>query len=151
MAFSSLGGNVGNARRRRFRDVPALSEMNVVPLVDVVLVLLIIFMITAQAMEFGLQIEVPKVRQDKASAEDLPVVSLTRNGEIYLGDKPVNINELGEAIRKQYGAKGGAAYLRGDMNANWGIGVQVVDALSRAKIEVRVVTKADDDRSSRRR
>jgi biopolymer transport protein ExbD len=139
MAFTFSNGG-----RSRLRGTPPLSEMNIVPLVDVVLVLLIIFMITAQAMEFGLEIDVPKVKQERASAEDLPVVSVTRSGEIYLGDKPVNINQLGEQIRRQYGKRGTAAYLRGDSAANWGVCVQVADALSREKIEVRVVTRTDD-------
>jgi biopolymer transport protein ExbD len=69
MAFSMNGGNLGG--RRRFRGMSTLSEMNVVPLVDVVLVLLIIFMLTAHVMEFGLEVEVPKVIQTRDSAQEL--------------------------------------------------------------------------------
>ncbi len=144
MAFSSLGSGSG-VGRGRFRGHSTLSEMNIVPLVDVVLVLLIIFMITAQAMQFGLDIEVPKVKQERVSAEDLPVVSVTRAGEVYLAEKPVNINELGERIRSEYGKKGNAAYLVADTNTNWGAAVQVVDALGRAGIAVRVVTTTQED------
>ena len=53
-----------------------MAEINIIPLVDVVLVLLIIFMLTAHVMEFGLEINVPKVNPKKQSVEDLPVVSL---------------------------------------------------------------------------
>lgn len=140
MAFS-FGGAPG---RSRFRSNGQLSEINVVPLVDVVLVLLIIFMITAQAMEFGLQIDVPKVRQSERSAEDLPVVSVTRAGEVYLADQPVNIHVLGEEIRRRYGQRGGAAYVRADKAATWDAVAQVISALGEAKIEVRTVTKADE-------
>ena len=63
MAFSV--GNGGSSGRGRFRGTTTLSEMNVVPLVDVVLVLLIIFMLTAHVMEFGLEVEVPKVASDE--------------------------------------------------------------------------------------
>lgn len=141
MAFSFHGGGTG---RSRFRGSGQLSDINVVPLVDVVLVLLIIFMITAQAMEFGLEIDVPKVRQSERSAEDLPVVSVTRAGEIYLADKPVNINVLGDEIRKKYGKNGNAAYVRADKATTWDAVAQVFSALGTAKIEVRTVTKAEE-------
>lgn len=146
MAFN-LGGS--NGRGRRYGG-GTLSEMNVVPLVDVVLVLLIIFMITAQAMEFGLEIEVPKVKQEKASSEDLPVVSVTRTGEIYLADKPVNIHELAGKVRAQYGKNGKAVYVRADKATSWDTAVQVIDVLGRAKIDVRIVTTTQEDTRRRR-
>ncbi|MDX2181308.1 MAG: biopolymer transporter ExbD [Bryobacteraceae bacterium] len=138
-----------SGRSRRYGPA-SLSEMNVIPLVDVVLVLLIIFMITAQAMEFGLEIEVPKVKQDRASAEDLPVISVTRNGDLYLADQPVRLAELPDVLRQRYGKRGNAAYLRADKAATWDTAVQVIDALGRAKIEVRVVTTAQEDTRRRR-
>src|ERR1700755_1576055 len=101
MAFS-LGENGGLRRGRRFGAPSAVSEINVVPLVDVVLVLLIIFMITANVMEFGLDIQVPKVRRVQNTAQDLPVVSITKNGESYLNDKPININSLAQGIRGRF-------------------------------------------------
>src|SRR5665647_1365085 len=100
MAFSMNSGPAGG--RRRFRGTGTLSEMNVVPLVDVVLVLLIIFMLTAHVMEFGLEIDVPKVKQTRDSAEELPVVSITRDGELYLNEKPANINALAAEVRQRF-------------------------------------------------
>src|SRR5512138_2428827 len=89
--------------RRGFRHgTSTLSEINIVPLVDVVLVLLIIFMLTAHVMEFGLEVEVPKVKQEKTSVQDLPIVLQTSTGDLYLGDKPVNLNELVQTIRARY-------------------------------------------------
>src|SRR6266436_2081373 len=105
MAFSVSNGNGSRSTlgRRRFGGGNGtLSEINVVPLVDVVLVLLIIFMLTAHVMEFGLEVEVPKVKPVKENVQDLPVVTITRNGASYLNDKPVNINLLAEEIRKRY-------------------------------------------------
>ncbi|MCP5111739.1 MAG: biopolymer transporter ExbD, partial [bacterium] len=100
----ALSVNNGGFSRGRFRGGHSMSEMNVVPLVDVVLVLLIIFMVTAQVMEFGLEIEVPEVKQVKTTAEELPVVSITRNGAIYLNeDGNVNINTLGDSVRERFG------------------------------------------------
>ena len=65
-------------------DEKGFESINVIPLVDVMLVLLIIFMLTAHVMEFGLEVDVPKVKQVKSTTEELPVVSITRNGELYL-------------------------------------------------------------------
>ncbi len=72
---SSSGG-----RRGRFRGTSSLAEINIVPLVDVVLVLLIIFMLTAHVMEFGLEVEVPKVKPVKENVQDLPVISISKDG-----------------------------------------------------------------------
>ncbi len=117
--------------------------MNVVPLVDVVLVLLIIFMITASTMEFGLEINVPEVKQVRDTAEELPVVSITRNGELYLGDQGVNINKVAAEVKRRY-ADAKKVYLVGDRNANVGEFVQVIGALSDAKLAVSVVAKQQD-------
>ena len=90
-----------------------MSEINVIPLVDVVLVLLIIFMLTAHVMEFGLEVEVPKVKQVRNTAEELPVVTITKNGETYLAEKPVNINVLGDHDQAALSAKEGGLPARG--------------------------------------
>src|SRR3954466_5240125 len=85
----------------------AISEINVTPFVDVVLVLLIIFMLTAHVMEFGIEVDVPKVRTVKESAQEMPVVTITKDGLIKLNTQDVNINTLPDAIRQKYGkAKG---------------------------------------------
>ena len=145
MAFSP--GN-GGFSRSRFRGMSAMSEMNVVPLVDVVLVLLIIFMITAQVMEFGLEIEVPKVKQVKDTTEELPVVSVTRGGELYLNDTQVNINELGAAIQERFGQTT-AVYVRADKDTIYDPIAQVISALAEAKIEPRLVTQPMDEAERR--
>ncbi len=142
MAFSVNNG--GFSGRSRFRGTPTMSEINVVPLVDVVLVLLIIFMLTAHVMEFGLEIDVPKVRQVKDTTEELPVVSITRSGELYLNENPVNINELGERVRERFPGMQ-AVYVRADRLATFETFAQVADALSRAQLEVRVVTQPEED------
>src|SRR6516165_667173 len=114
MAFSGLGSN-GTRRRGRSRTAGSMSEMNVVPLVDVMLVLLIIFMVTASAMEFGIEIQVPKVKRASQSVQDAPIVQIARDGKTYLKEKPTNVNQLGAAIKQQYrDAKD--VYLRSDKN-----------------------------------
>lgn len=143
MAFSFGNGN--GLSRSRFRGIPSMSEMNVVPLVDVVLVLLIIFMLTAHVMEFGLEIDVPKVRQVRSTAEELPVISVTRSGELYLNEDPVNINGLGVAVKEKFGAGAQAVYVRADRLTTWDPIAQVVSALSEAQLEVRMVTQPEDE------
>lgn len=139
MAFNFQQSRGGGRRGR----LGSMSEINIVPLVDVVLVLLVIFMLTAHVMEFGLEIEVPKVKQVRESAQELPVVSLSKSGELYLNETAVNINRLGEEFRRRF-PQATAAYLRADANTVWSPICQVIDALDRQKIDVRVVTQPDD-------
>ena len=144
--FSNGGQYIG---RRRFRGAGSLSEINIVPLVDVVLVLLIIFMLTAHVMEFGLEVEVPKVRQVKDSADELPVVTMTRDGRLYLNEQPVNINELAAAVRKRFG-EGQAVYLRADKGTVWDPIAQVLSALGEAGVKVNAVTQPVDEAERKR-
>ena len=83
MALSVNGGGGGGYGSRRRSSASTLSEINVTPFVDVVLVLLIIFMLTAHVMEFGIEVEVPKVRPVKESAREMPVVSITKDGTTW--------------------------------------------------------------------
>src|SRR5579884_1485740 len=147
MAFSF--GN-GGGRGRRFGGPPAMSEINIVPLVDVVLVLLVIFMITANVMEFGLDIQVPRVNRVQNTAQDLPVVSITKSGESYLNDKPININLLAEGIHQRF-HNATAVYVRADKETPWDPIAQIVAALGQAKFEVKMVTAPIDSASRRRR
>lgn len=120
-----------------------------VPLVDVVLVLLIIFMITANVMEFGLDIQVPKVRRVQNTAQDLPVVSITKNGESYLNDKPMNINLLADGIRRRF-HNPTAVYVRADRETPWDPIAQIVAELGEAKFEVKMVTAPIDSAARQR-
>ncbi len=126
-----------------------MSEINVVPLVDVVLVLLIIFMITANVMEFGLDIQVPQVRRVQNTAQDLPVISVTKTGESYLNDKPINIHLLAQGIRQRF-HNPTAVYVRADKETPWDPIAQIVAELGEAKFEVKMVT-APIDQAARRR
>lgn len=150
MAFSYSNGNGGARRGRRFGGPSAVSEINVVPLVDVVLVLLIIFMITANVMEFGLDIQVPKVKRVQNTAQDLPVVSITKSGESFLNDKPININLLAQGIHERFrGAT--SVYVRADRETPWDPIAQIVAELGDAKFEVKMVTAPIDSATRRHR
>jgi biopolymer transport protein ExbD len=147
MAFSL---NSGNIRQRRSRSAGSLAEINIVPLVDVVMVLLIIFMLTAHVMEFGLEVDVPKVKTVRESTQELPVVNVTRTGETYLNEKMVNINEMGDEVRRRFG-KVDAVYVRADKDTTWDPIAQVISALGEAKLAVRVVTKPEDEAEKKRK
>src|SRR5947209_1828432 len=154
MAFSPGGNGLGNGggfRGGRFRGISTLAEINIIPLVDVVLVLLICFMLTAHGMEFGLEVEVPKVNQEQNSAKELPVISVNREGESFLNDKPVNINELGTAVRSRFGPAANEVYMRADKGVIWDVIAQVISACSEAKLKVNVVTQPEDQTGKRRR
>jgi len=140
MALSVNGGGWGSRRRSA---TSSLSEINVTPFVDVVLVLLIIFMLTAHVMEFGIEVDVPKVRPVKENAKEMPVVSITKDGTTWLNDKPVNINDLPAAIRERYGkAKG--VYIRADKQTIWEMVAQVTAEMGDAGFAVNMVTQPED-------
>ncbi len=128
----------GLARRVAADGVAPL--MNVTPLVDVVLVLLIIFMLTAHVMEFGVKVDVPRTRQVAETTEEMPVVNISNKGELFLNDRPVNVNELAKRLEPMLG-KQRSAYLRCDRNVTWEVPVQVMAELARAKVTVNVVAQ----------
>lgn len=147
MAFSTGNGNGANGSagtgRRSRRAGGTLSEMNVIPLVDVVLVLLVMFMLTAHVMEFGLEVEVPRVRQVRDSADELPVISITKSGELYLNEQPVNVRQLSAECRRRFPGQN-AVYVRADKNTIWDPVAQVISELGEAKLEPRLVTQPMD-------
>jgi biopolymer transport protein ExbD len=144
MAFSGMGSNGGRGGRGRWRNqVGVLAEMNVVPLVDVVLVLLIIFMVTASVMEFGLNIDVPKVKQVRDTAEEHPVIGVARNGTTYLNDTAVNLNNVGREVKRRFQGQD-TVYVRADKNLSWGNLALVISALDEAGLKQKLVTKPED-------
>ena len=122
------------------RSDEAMADINITPFVDVVLVLLIIFMITAHVMEYGVQVDVPRTRQVSESTEEMAVVNISNQGELFLNDKPVNVNELAQRLEPLMGRKR-AAYLRCDRNVTWEVPVQVMAELAKAKVQVNVVSQ----------
>jgi biopolymer transport protein ExbD len=148
MAISVNGGGGYGSRRRG--GGTSLSEINVTPFVDVVLVLLIIFMLTAHVMEFGIEVDVPKVQAVKDSAQDLPVVTITKDGTTYLNDKPVNINDLQASIQQRFG-KAKAIYVRADKETIWDPIAQVTAMLGQAGFQVNMVTQPEDSAAKGRK
>jgi biopolymer transport protein ExbD len=131
-----------NGRGRR-GGMEAMAQINIIPLVDVVLVLLVIFMLTAHVMEFGLEIDVPKVKRVADSAKEMPVISVSREGELYLNDKPVNIHELGDQFRQKF-PTAKSAYVRVDKAVIWDVIAPLLSTLGDEKIQPLMVTQPDD-------
>jgi len=108
----------------------SLSEINMVPFVDVVLVLLIIFMITAPILQSGIEVDVPKTRTVKEINQERLVVTVDKAQRIYLGNEPVNIHQLGSRIRSQLKNNSQqGVFLRCDETVPFGSFAAVVDAL----------------------
>jgi len=148
MAFSANDG--GFRSRRGARGGTPLAEINVTPFVDVVLVLLIIFMLTAHVMEYGLQVDVPKTQYVQDSAKDLPVVSIQKDGTTYLNEQATNFHELGSAIQKRFG-KTTAVFLSADKDTTYDIVAQVADELGHIGLQVNLVTQPIDETGKGRR
>ena len=144
MAFSGMGSSGGRGGRGRWRSqIGVLSEMNVVPLVDVVLVLLIIFMVTASVMEFGLKVDVPQVKQVRDTTEEHPVITVAANGTTYLNDAPVNLRQVGKEVKRKFKDQD-TVYVRADKALIWGNLAQVISAIDEAGLKQMLVTAPED-------
>ena len=147
MAFS----RAPSSGRRRGR-APALSGINVTPLVDVILVLLIIFMVTAPMMQRGVDVRLPRVESAADAREERLVVTVTRDQRIYVNDRVVNINLVGETLQNLSRATGiDFVFLRADREVPYGRVMVVMDVIKKAGIEkVGLVTEPGSAPRSRR-
>jgi biopolymer transport protein TolR len=130
-------GEPGSAYRglRSRRGTPMLGEINVTPLVDVVLVLLIVFMVTAPMMSRGIDVSLPVANQPQIPPEDRITVSVNAEGRVYVGDRPVNIVLLEDEIRSlTAGRPDSVVYLRADEGLRYAQVIRVVDVIKRAGV-----------------
>src|ERR1700739_2698949 len=126
----------------------SLSEINMVPFIDVVLVLLIICMITAPILQSGIEIDVPKTKTVKDISQDRIVVSIDKNQRIYLGNDPINIRQLGPKIKSPAKDAKQSVFLRCDEKVPFGIFASVVDALRVSGINnISIVTEPLTERA----
>ncbi|MCC6131273.1 MAG: protein TolR [Acidobacteria bacterium] len=119
-------------------DVDALSDINVTPLVDVMLVLLIIFMVTAPMLHQGIDVALPKsVSHNLPKTPEEPLIlSITKNQSYYLNETPVPKTELKDRLsRIMRSRKDKAVYLKADRNLPYGVVVETMDALNRIGVE----------------
>ncbi len=133
MAFTTSSGQTRSS----------LAEINITPLVDVVLVLLVIFMITAPVLQSGIEVSVPKTRTVKEITEQRMVVTIDHTQQVFLGDTAINVHELPQKLRQM--GKDPAhqvIYLRADENVPFGAFAAVMDAVKQAGItNVSIVTQ----------
>jgi biopolymer transport protein ExbD len=127
----------------------SIAEINITPFVDVVLVLLIIFMITAGVVEFGLRIDVPRTREVSVTTKDLDVVNITAKGELFLNTDPVSLYDIVPKVTTKQGP-GGEIYVRADATVPWETVAQVLAECGAAGITPNMITKPLERSPSRR-
>ncbi len=132
------GSSAGSAYRglRSRRTSSMLGEINVTPLVDVVLVLLLVFMVTAPMMSRGIDVSLPVADQPQIPQEDRVTVSIRADGRVFVADQPVNIALLEDRLRGlTSGSPDAVVYLRADEGLRYGVVIEVVDVIKRAGID----------------
>lgn len=136
MAFTTSNG----------RTRTSLAEINITPLVDVVLVLLVIFMITAPVLQSGIEVAVPKTKTVKEITEQRVVVTIDRDQQVFLGDKAVNIHQLPQILQQSISdPTQKVIYLRADERVPFGAFASVMDAVKQAGItNISIVTQPLD-------
>src|SRR5438105_4641241 len=129
----------------------ALAEINITPLVDVVLVLLIIFMLTAPILQSGIEVEVPKTRTVKEITEERLVISIDKAQRVYLGNDAINIHVLPQTLRaKIRDPQSQPIYLRADAGVPFGVFATVMDSVKQAGItNVSIVTQPLEEHAQR--
>ena len=142
MAFTASNG----------RTQTSLADINITPLVDVVLVLLIIFMVTAPVLQSGIEVSVPKTRTVKEITEERMVISIDKQQRVYLGNDPVNINQIGAKLRQKIrDPQHQSVYVRADEDVPFGAFATVMDAVKSSGISnVSIVTQPIDSHGSKR-
>ena len=133
MAFTSRSGHTQTA----------LAEINITPLVDVVLVLLVIFMLTAPVLQSGIQVNVPKTKTVREITEQRMVLTIDKDQQVFLNDKMVNLNDLPNILRSQSSdTTKQVVYLRADEKVPFGAFATLMDAVKQAGItNVSIVTQ----------
>jgi biopolymer transport protein TolR len=125
------------------RTRTSLSEINVTPFVDVMLVLLVIFMVTAPILESGIEVDLPKTHTVKAVAIQKVVITIDKKQTLYVGNDPVNINLLGSiVVQRLQGTRGAPVFIRADQAVPFGTIARVFDVLEQANVtNINVVTQ----------
>ena len=133
MAFTASNG----------RTQIALADINITPLVDVVLVLLIIFMVTAPVLQSGIEVAVPKTRTVKEISEERTVITINKDQRVFLGNDAVNINQIAAKLRQKIrDPRNQFIFIRADENVPFGAFATVMDAVKQSGItNVSIVTQ----------
>ena len=149
MAIASGGAHSGSFGKRRHRRNPVMSEINVTPMVDVMLVLLIIFMVSAPLLTVGVPIDLPQSKASSLDAADKEplAVSVNTKGQVFLQNSEVKMEELVPKLKAIADARGGSderIYVRGDKTVDYGTVMKVMGRLSAAGFrKVALVTEVE--------
>ena len=129
-----------------------LSEINVTPFIDVMLVLLVIFMVTAPMMQSGIGINLPQAETDSKPAEEGLTLTITKDQYVHIGDSTININLLERRLTEYfYNKPKKVVYLQADRDLPFGVVVRVFDITKKAGIElVGVLTEPVDIKDKRK-
>lgn len=148
----SIEFNQGPRRGGR-RSYRPMSEINVTPFVDVMLVLLIIFMITAPLLTVGVQVDLPKTSAKSIAGKDEPLtITVNKDGQIYLQETELNIEALAPRLRAITGNNPDVRiFVRGDKAINYGLVMEVMGTINLAGFKkVALITAQKQRRKSRR-
>ncbi len=142
MAFTAPNG----------RTQSSLADINITPLVDVVLVLLIIFMITAPVLQSGIEVNVPQTKTVKEITEERLVISIDKDQRVFLGNDPININEIADKLHQKIrDPQNQYIYVRADEEIPFGVFARVMDAVKSSGItNVSIVTQPLKSNASKR-
>ena len=135
------------------RTQSSLSEINITPFVDVVLVLLIIFMLTAPIIQSGIEVAVPHTKTVNQITEPRLVLTIDRDQKVFLGSDPINVNAIPDTLRaKVKDPDHQAIYLRADENVPFGAFAALMDAVKQSGItNVSIVTEPIQTANAARR
>jgi len=115
----------------------SLSEINVTPLVDVMLVLLIIFMVTAPMMQSGIGVNLPQAETNSSPAEEGLTMTITQDRYIHIGESPINIFLLENKLKEYfYGKEKKVVFIRADESLPYGYVINVLDVTKKAGVQV---------------
>ncbi len=122
--------------RERINLESALSEINMIPLIDIMLVLLIIFMITAPMMHSGIEVNLPRAETRTSPAEERMIITITKDRKIYIENNPVSLQSLEDRLKEYfYGKEKKVAFIKGDRNVPYGFVISVIDRAKKAGAE----------------
>ena len=128
------------------RTQSSLSDINITPFVDVVLVLLVMFMVTAPILQSGIEVAVPKTKTVKEITEERLVITIDKDQRVFLGNDPININDIPNLLRgKVHDPQDQSVFIRADEKVPFGAFATVMDAVKQTGItNVSIVTQPFD-------